>query len=274
MPSKPAGIQYAGEAGLTLPCQEAVLRRLQFGDKITHARILTCNRGHGLLLTTDKRETVGIKAGFASGYPGEGPRRFSYVLHVLWHHEVEISQAQVSQGILDRLDASALTEADMDAIRRAKPGDHWKYYMLPQHLGVNPWSEFPPVIPYAIVDERLADLALSFWDAPGDRLLTAWRRLEDVVRKRTGLVEHGAKLFSRAFVGEGALLRWTDKSGSEAEGAAQLFANGFKAYRNRRAHREVNDHPEDQLVEFLMLNQLYRLEGASELIAEKSQAGG
>ncbi len=272
--SKPAGIQYAGEAGLTLSCQEAVLRLLQFGDKITHARILTCNGGHGLLLTTDKRETVGIKAGFASGYPGEGPRRFSYVLHVLWHHEVEISQAQVSQGILDRLDASALTEADMETIRRAKPGDHWKYYMLPQHVSVSPWSEFPPAIPYAIVDERLADLALTFWEAPGDRLLTAWRRLEDAVRKRTGLEEHGAKLFSRAFVGDAALLRWADKGAGEAEGAAQLFANGFKAYRNRRAHREVSDHPEDQLVEFLMLNQLFRLEGASELIAEKSQAGG
>lgn len=264
MPSKPAGIQYAGEAGLTLSCQEAVLRLLQYGDRITHARILTCNGGHGLLLTTDKRETVGIKFGFASGYPGEGPRRFSYVLHVLWHHDVEISQAQVSQGILDRLDASALTEADIDAIRRAKPGDHWKYYMLPQHLGVNPWSEFPSVIPYAIVDERLSDLALSFWDAPDDRLLTAWRRLEDAVRKRTGLKEHGAKLFSRAFVGEAAPLQWPDKSAGETEGTAQLFANGFKAYRNRRAHREVHEHPAEQLTEFLMLNQLFRLERAAQ----------
>jgi len=262
--SKPAGIQYAGEAGLTLSCQEAVLRLLQFGDKITHARILTCDRGHGLLLTTDRRETVGIKSGFASGYPGEGPRRFSYVLHVLWHHGAEIGQAQVSQGILDRLDASALTEADMEAIRRAKPGDHWKYYMLPQHLGVDPWSEFPPVIPYAIVDERLADLALSFWEAPGDRLLTAWRRLEDAVRKRTSLDDHGSKLFSRAFLGDSALLRWPDKSAGEAEGSAQLFANGFKAYRNRRAHREVHDPPEEQLVEFLMLNQLFRLESAAQ----------
>lgn len=264
MSMKYAGIQYAGEPGLTLSCQEAVLRLLQFGDKITHARILTCNGGHGLLITTDRNETVGIKSGFASGYPGEGPRRFSYVLHVLWHHEVEISQAQVSQGILDRLDASALTEADMEAIHRARRGDHWKHYMLPQHFGVSPWSEFPPVIPYAIIDERLTDLALSFWEAPGDRLLTAWRRLEDVVRKRTGLDEHGARLFSRSFVGEGALLQWSNKSSGEAEGAAQLFANGFKAYRNRRAHREVNDPPVDQLVEFLMLNQLFRLERAAQ----------
>lgn len=260
MPSKPAGIQYAGDPRLTLSCQEAVLRLLQYGDRITHARILTCNGGHGLLLTTDRRETVGIKSGFASGYPGEGPRRFSYVLQVLWHHGVEISQAQVSQRILDRLDASALTEADMEAIRQAKRGEHWKHYMLPQHLGANPWSEFPPVIPFAIIDERLGDLALSFWDAPDDRLLTAWRRLEDAVRKRTGLKEHGAKLFSRAFVGEGALLQWSDKSAGEAEGAAQLFAAGFKAYRNRRAHREIHERPADQLTEFLMLNQLFRLE--------------
>ncbi len=264
LPSKPAGIQYVGRGGLTLSCQEAVFRLLQFGDNITHARILTRKGGHGLLLTTDKNETVGIKSGFASGYAGEGPRRFSYILHVLWHHGTEISQAQVSQGILDRLDASALTEADIEAIHKAKPGDHWKYYMLPQHVGVSPWSEFPPAIPYAIVDERLADLALTFWEAPGDRLLTAWRRLEDAVRKRTGLEEHGAKLFSRAFVGDAALLQWADKGAGEAEGAAQLFANGFKAHRNRRAHREVHEHPAEQLTEFLMLNQLFWLERAAQ----------
>jgi len=245
-----------------------VLRLLQFGDKITHARILTASGAHGLLLTTDKGEVVAIKTGFSSGYPGEGPRRFSYVLHVLWRHEAHISQAQVGGGILNRLDASALTEADLEAIRTAKPGDHWKHYLLPQHLGANAWSEFPLVIPYAIVDERLSDLALSFWDAPGDRLLTAWRRLEDAVRTRTGLDEHGAKLFSRAFMGDLAVLVWTDRSPGEAEGAAQLFSNGFKAYRNRRAHREINESREDQLVEFLMLNQLFRLE----LTAEERRA--
>lgn len=264
MPSKPAGIQYAGDSATTLSCQEAVLRFLQFGDKITHARILTSNGAHGLLLTTEHGETIAIKTGFTSGYPGEGPRRFSYVLHVLWNHGAHISQAQVGKGLLNRLDASALTEADLEAIRVAKRGDHWNQYLLPQHLGVNLWSEFPLTIPYAIVDERLQDLASTFWEAPGDRLLSAWRRLEDTVRERTGLEEHGAKLFSKAFAGEDSRLDWPDKNRAEADGVAQLFANGFKAYRNPRAHREISESREDQLVEFLMLNQLFRLERTAE----------
>lgn len=266
MTSKPAGIQYAGEPGLTLPCQEAVLRLLQFGDKIKHARIITSDQEHGLLLTTDNGERIAIKSGFASGYSGEGPRRFSYVLNVLMKHEASISEARVSRGVLKRLDTSALTEVDLEAIQmsKVKAGNHWTGYLLPEHLKLDPWSEFPLTIPFAIIDERLADLALSFWDAPDERLLTAWRRLEDTVRKRTGVSEHGAKLFSRAFAGEVALLQWSDKSAGEAEGAAQLFASGFKAYRNRRAHREVKEHPEDQLVEFLMLNQLFRLEQSAQ----------
>jgi hypothetical protein len=64
------------------------------------------------------------------------------------------------------------------------------------------------VVPFAIVDPSLMDLALTFWDAPSDRLLTAFRRLEDIVRKRTGLKDRAGKLFARAFLGEAALLRW------------------------------------------------------------------
>ena len=47
------------------------------------------------------------------------------------------------------------------------------------------------VVPFAIVDGRLVDLALSFWEEPDHRLVTGYRRLEDIVRERTGLQEHG-----------------------------------------------------------------------------------
>ncbi len=82
-------------------------------------------------------------------------------------HETLISEVRVSQGVLNRLAASALTDVDLETIReaRSKSGHHWRDYLLPQHIGLNLWSEFPLAIPYAIIDERITDLALSFWPA-------------------------------------------------------------------------------------------------------------
>jgi hypothetical protein len=81
-----AGIEYVGLPGISEECQNAVLRLLQFGDKITHARILSSSGDHCLLLTVHVGDIVAVKSGFASGYLGEGPRTFSYVLEVLEAH--------------------------------------------------------------------------------------------------------------------------------------------------------------------------------------------
>ena len=110
------------------------------------------------------------------------------------------------------------------------------------------------------VDGRIIDLATSFWEGPDERLLIGYRRLEDIVRKRTGINEHGAKLFSQAFGGPSAKLGWKDLDGGERAGRASLFTAAFMAYRNPRAHREVEGDANDQLAEFLLLNHLYRLE--------------
>jgi len=53
------------------------------------------------------------------------------------------------------------------------------------------WREFPPVIPFAIIDGRIIDLPMSFWGNPNDRLLSGYRRLEDIVRERTDINEYG-----------------------------------------------------------------------------------
>ena len=45
-----AGIQYVGLPGISQECQAAVARMLQYGDRITNARILTADRDHCLLL--------------------------------------------------------------------------------------------------------------------------------------------------------------------------------------------------------------------------------
>lgn len=274
---RPAGIEYVGVAGISRECRDAVLRLVQYGDQITHARILSCSilsrfsRRHCLLLSVGAGDLVAVKSGFASGYVGEGPRAFSYVLQVLDAHGVEIDECVVSQELIERVDKSSLTQADLKAIEAAEQvrPRTWDEYVIEPRLEMelvtkgcsgDLWREFPAVIPFAIIDRRIADLAISFWQGPDEKLLTGYRRLEDVVRERTAIDERGAKLFSRAFNPDGGKLTWKDTSPKECVGRMMLFTGTYMAYRNRRAHREPKGWGQRLLEEFLLLNQLYILE--------------
>lgn len=207
-----------------------------------------------------------VKSGFGSGYLGEGPSTFSYVLQLLKAHGAEIDEVAISKAVMERADASCLTAADLRRIQAARPlrPRRWHEYVRDRDWdrakSGTPWSEFSPVIPFAIVDPRLGDLALSFWEGPDDRLMTAYRRLEDIVRDRSGIDEHGTKLFSQAFMGPTAKLCWPGANSGQHSGRAQLFIGVFSAYRNPRAHREVRDSADALLGEFLLVNQLFRLE--------------
>jgi uncharacterized protein (TIGR02391 family) len=116
------------------------------------------------------------------------------------------------------------------------------------------------VIPFAIIDRRLTDLALAFWDNPNDSILTGYKRLEDILRARTSIKTHGTRLFSEAFGKDESKLTWSNIDNAEHAGRAQLFTAAFMAFRNRRAHREIQHNREKELAEFLLLNQLFSLE--------------
>ncbi len=261
------GIEYHGIAGASLDCQEAVMRLLQFGDHIIRTRIISASKFHCLLLTKENGDVVAIKSGFASGYGGEGPTRFSISLQLLKEHGSEIDECEVDEGVIERLDKSALTTAEFKEIMatRAIRPSRWPDYLLEKHYGRTIWEEFPPVIPFAIIDDRIMDLALSFWDEPDDKLLKGYRRLEDIVRALTGLTEHGAKLFSKAFGTAKPCLTWEKTDEGEKQGRINLFAGAYMAHRNPRAHQELAGSRSEQLAEFLLLNHLYRLEAESTL---------
>jgi hypothetical protein len=214
-------------------------------------------------------DLVAIKSGFASGYSGEGPRTFSYALGLLDAHGVELDEVEVSAAAFKRVTTSALTDADLEAIEARRPGDPSQVYgyIEERHWFMKEegslWREFPFVIPFALVERRLTDIALKFWNDPDASLLAASRRLEDVVRKRTGLTNHGAGLFRQAFTGHEAALTWPGLNEKERGARAQLFTSVFAVYRNRRAHRELGSSEADQLSEFLMLNELFRIEAAA-----------
>jgi hypothetical protein len=269
------GCEYHGIAGSSLDCQNAVLRLLQFRDRISKARILTHTNQHCLVLTTEVGDRIAIKSGFSSGYGSTGPSCFSATLQLLNSHGAEIDECEVEEALMERLDRSGLIVGDLDRVDASAPirPSRWPEYVLERHQdqahGGTLWREFPAVIPFAVIDARIMDLALSFWKSPDEKLLKAYRRLEDIVRKRTGLTEHGQKLFSQAFGVETAPLQWKKIDPGERTGRTQLFTATYMAHRNPRSHRELENRDVEQLAEFLLLNHLYRLEGEAQRVRKK-----
>jgi hypothetical protein len=269
---EPAGIEYGGIAGGSKDCEDAIVMLLQLGGQIVRARILTHEGQHCILLTDEIGDPIAIKSGFSSGYGGKGPRTFSYVLQLLSSHGAEIEEYEVDEAIITRIDSSALMVSDLKRLDKSRPirPTRWHSYVSENDCkrasSGTLWQEFPPIIPLAIIDSRVIDLALSFWKDPDDKLLKGYRRLEDLIRGRTGVDEHGARLLSQTFAGNKPKLSWKDVGESEKIGRANLFTGAYMAYRNPRAHRELKTYQDAQLAEFLLLNQLYRLEREAHLI--------
>lgn len=262
-----AGIQYAGVPGSTQDCLNAVIRLLQCRAGVSRAQILTSSKRHGILLSIDPGDLVAIKSGFASGYPGEGPSGFSRVLCLLMAHDVEIDEYSVTPTFIERLDKSGLTHHDLQWLESTSPirPSAWSDYIRENDheraLDGTLWSHWcEPIIPLAVIDSRIFDLAKSFWEDPDSRLLAGYRRLEDAVRHRTGIDGYGVKLFTAAFRGNPPKLSWNGCNSREQEGRASLFTGAYMAYRNSRAHQELKEDRDRAIAELLMLNHLFRLE--------------
>jgi hypothetical protein len=231
--------------------------------------ILTNDHRHCLLLRVGEGDLIGVKSGFSSGYAGEGPRTLSFVLEILMAHAIDIEELNVQSDMLTRLDASALTAADVDELNAARPirPSRWYDYIF-DHSDTRPkgtlFEETDPRIPLSLIDARIIDLAIHFEDEPDNRLLVGYRRLEDLVRTRTGLErEFGAKLFQATFSGEDSILHWEGIDGAEQQGRVLLFTGTYMAHRNPRAHQESRHDLRQQAREFMLLNHLYELECAA-----------
>ncbi len=268
-----AGIQYLGEAGISKYCKEAVIRLIQSGDTIEEVKILSVGDEHSnehcLLLKVHPEITIAIKSGFASGYNGEGPRAYSYVLGLLNQYTYNIAEYYAPHDVIKRLNNSCLTIKDLDCIDKLKPITpyRWVEYIRDHHCNKPAiFKEFPLELPLAIIDHRLLEFAISFSDSPDTQILNAYRLLESIVREKTGLKhESSTKLFSKAFMGDDSILYWGDIDGGESKGRASLFTSVFMAYRNNRAHQEPKHALDDDIREFLLINQLFNLEAKSKV---------
>ena len=186
-------IQYVGVKGITKDCADAVLRMIQYGDKIKKAWILSCRDRHCILLLVNECRIFAVKTGFSSGYNGEGPRTFSYIISVLDAHGIEIDEYDVRNHIFDRINKENLRKADIAFLKTLTPlpASSWFGYIWDRHKGSNRdkpiWHKFPLCIPYNIIDSRIMDLALEFLDNPDHALITGYRRLEDIIKTRTNI---------------------------------------------------------------------------------------
>jgi hypothetical protein len=189
------------------------------------------------------------------------------VLQILDSHGAEIIEHDVPRPLLDKIDDSALMKSDLKRVkkmRHVRPS-RWYDYVSERDFerareGTLWHQEFPPVIPFALIDGRIMDLARDFWNSPDNSLLVGYRRLEDIVRERTAIKHHGTKLFSQAFNPADGALTWEHVDDGERAGRMQLFTGTYGAHRNSRAHKEVKTHSGELVAEFLLLNHLYYLE--------------
>lgn len=264
--SKLAGIEYLGVAGSSIDCEAAVVSLISSGRAPVRARILSSGNTHCLFLTDQTGDHIAIKSGFTSGYGGTGPTCFSQTLQLLESHGCELSESNCRIAVIERLDQSALDSTDVKTILNTRPISPSRLYdyILERHFKEarkgSLWEEISATMPFAIVDCRLFDLALTFRDHPDEILIAGYKKLEDRIRERTKLREHGQKLFVRAFQDAGAPLYWKGIDEGEKIGRANLFTGTFMAHRNPRAHRHSTQPIKSLLSEFLLLNHLFRLE--------------
>ena len=222
-------IQVVGSAGITESCINAVLRYLQFGDQISRVLILTNEQYHALILYIEEDEVVAVRTGFSSGYSGEGPRGLAFTLSLLNEYEIAIEEYDVKRNILEKINSGHLSNSELEKIEKTRPviPISWRKYIYDhdkKQLNEEAFlKHFPPVIPFSIIDPRLFDLALSFWDALGDKIFTGYKRLEDAIREHCHLDEYGSKLFKKAFLEDDSILHWPGLNSGEAVGRANLF---------------------------------------------------
>lgn len=284
--NKLAAIEYHGADGVTQHCLDAIVRLIQFGDQFDKAWLLSGEadqwncRHHAFILSINYGDLVAIKPGFSSGYGGEGPGGLSKALQLLNRHKVEIEEHEIKPEVMERLIYGALLSSDIEAIQTSRPirPNRFSDYIFFDSDRREIYSEqnlnflFPPVVPLSIIDTRILDLALSLEEHPDASLFTGYKRLEGLVRGRhielAGL--SAAKLFSKAYQGDNALLEWPNVEKSEAEGRASLFIGVFKSYRNKRAHHEEDTDLKSAVREFLLLNELFLLESTTRVRPEDS----
>lgn len=259
-------VDYLGEARITETCLFSLHNLIRTHADLSYALLLTSEQSHAFILKDVTENYYVIRSGFTSGYSGEGPKGLAKALILLEKHRIETEEILVSVKLLNRLNSSSLSDQDIDFIFQQKIIRpirlHDYIYPFENEIAQTVKSKryYPLELPYSIIDERIFDLALLFKQDSDSALTKAYKRLEDIIRKRTGIHEHSTKLFAQVFQGENAVLTLDVPDSAEIKGRVNLFTGTYMAFRNARAHREIDENLIHQYREFLLINELYLLE--------------
>ena len=268
-------VDYLGDAGITETCLFSLRNLIQTHADLSYALLLTNEQSHAFILKDLNENYYIIRGGFTSGYSGEGPKGLAKALTTLRKHRIETEEILVSTKLLNRLNSSSLSDQDIDFIFQQKIIRPIRLhdYIYPFENEIAQTFKlkryYPLELPYSIIDERIFDLALLFKQDPDSALTKAYKRLEDIVRTRTGINEHSTKLFAQVFQGEDTILTWDVPDSAEIKGRVNLFTGAYMAFRNARAHREKDENLIHQYREFLLINELYLLEAEAIKIESK-----
>lgn len=268
-------VDYLGNIGITDTCLFSLYNLIQTHADLSYALLLTNDQTHAFILKDLTENYYIIRAGFTSGYSGEGPKGLAKALTILRKHQIDTEEVLVPTKLFNRLNSSSLSDQDIDFIFQQKIIRpirlHDYIYPFENEVAQTNKSKryYPLELPYSIIDDRIFDLALLFKQDPDSALTKAYKRLEDIVRTRTGIREHSTKLFAQAFQGENALLTWDVPDSAEIKGRINLFTGAYMAFRNARAHREKDENLIHQYREFLLINELYLLEAEAITIESK-----
>lgn len=150
MKAKLAGIQYVGDNGITQECKKAVINIIHAGERVEEVKILTFeemhSNAHALLLTLEFDIQIVVKGGFASGYNGEGPKGYAFVLNLLRQYTDNIDECVVPQKIFERISSSSLTVKDLEyinSIEKVHPARWYEFIHFSNENKNNFSANFP-----------------------------------------------------------------------------------------------------------------------------------
>lgn len=264
-------IQYLGTP-YTQDCLEAIGFILQTQSYIEKALLLSCVHEHAYLIKSH-RNTYIIRSGFTSGYQGEGPKGLASSLQLFLKHNIEVEEIHISKKLMKKLNQASLSDLDLDNILKAqyiRPIQRYEHiYSIYKTTDYQHYNDryYPEILPFHLIDTRIFDLALKFNDDPNYSILTAYTRLEDIVKVK--IDDHSLfsnNLLKTAFISDKqrkSIYSWNKNNENVSNALGCLFTNVFTAYRNERAHSEVDKPYVKQLREFLLINELYLLERES-----------
>ena len=186
-------VQYLGQSGYTATCLIAIDAILNSGSLPDVATIVSHNRGNQqedhlfLFWNWGYSPLVVVPSGFASGYPGEGPKGFSIAICMIREKHIPVRNVYISQNEFDKIDCGRITNIDDPIFSRIKLNSEIATFPWP--LWVNPqdeellergqlWRQYYWRNPKTdLITEALADVDLYCPEA-GKRLRIALRKLE------------------------------------------------------------------------------------------------